>query len=143
MLDVLAASRSPVVCSRAAAGRLSDVPGNLSDEMIEAIAAHGGVITVTFDRARLLPPGAPRPAKVSDIVDHIEYLMKLARPSGVGIGSCFGGGGGVRGCADPGGMLNLTIELLRRGMGGLALEEIWGANLMRVFKQALVGAGDR
>lgn len=134
VLDVLAASQAPVLCSRAAARALSDVPGNLSDGAIEAIAARGGVVAVTFDRAQLLPPGTSRRAEVSDIADHIEYLMKRARPSGVGIGSGFGAGGGVRGCTDPGGMLNLTVELLRRGTSEQALEAVWGGNIMRVLK---------
>jgi membrane dipeptidase len=143
ILDVLAASRAPVICSGAAARALSDVPGNLPDGTIRAIAAHGGVIAVTFDEARLLPPGTMRRAQVSDIADHIEYLMKLARPSGVGIGSGFGGGGGVRGCEDPSGMLNLTVELLRRGVSEQALEAIWGGNIMRVLEQAMAGDGDK
>jgi len=143
VLDVLAASRAPVLCSRAAARALSEAPGNLSDGTIEAIAARGGVVAVTFDRARLLTPGTTRRAKVSDIADHIEYLMKLARPSGVGIGSGFGAGGGVRGCADPAGMLNLTVELLRRGMSEQELEAVWGGNVMRVFKAATDLSGVR
>jgi membrane dipeptidase len=143
-LDVLAASRAPVLCSRGAARALSDAPGSLSDRMIEAIAARGGVVAVTFDPARLLPPGTARRAKVADIADQIEYLMKLARPSGVGIGSDFGAGGGVQGCADPGGLLSLTIELLRRGTSEQALEAVWGGNIMRAFRSvADISAGKR
>ena len=140
---VLAASRAPIVCSRAGASRLSGVPGNLSDGMITAIAAHEGVILVTFDPARLVPPERPRRAGVSDIAEHVEYVMKLAGPESVGIGSCFGGGGGVPGCRNTSEMLELTIELLRRGHAEKTVEAVWGGNIMSVFKRVAGGAGNR
>lgn len=135
ILDVLAASRAPVVCTRAAARALSDVPGNLADGTIEAIAARGGVIMVTFDPAALVPSSAGRRSRVSDIADHIEHVAKLARWSGVGIGSGFGGGDGTSGGPDETEMLNVTVELLRRGLGEHALEAVWGRNFMRVLSE--------
>ena len=143
ILDVLAASRAPIVCTRAAARALSDAPGNLSDAAIEAIAARGGVMNVTFDPAALVPPESSRRAEVSDIADHIEHMIKRAGAEGVGIGSCFGSGGGVAGCEDAGGMLAVTIELLRRGHGEQAIEAVWGRNVMRVFRQVMDRAGTR
>jgi membrane dipeptidase len=44
--DVLAASRAPIIASHSSARALVDHPRNLSDELIRAIAAKGGVIQV-------------------------------------------------------------------------------------------------
>jgi microsomal dipeptidase-like Zn-dependent dipeptidase len=108
--------------------------------MITAIAARYGVILIAFDPARLVPPERPRRAGVSNIAEHVEYVMKLAGPESVGIGSCFGGGGGVPGCRNTGEILELTIELLRRGHAEATVEAVWGGNIMSVFKRVAGGA---
>jgi membrane dipeptidase len=134
--DVLASSRAPVVCSRGAALALCDAPGNLAEGTIAAIAAAGGVVLIPFNPDRLAPPGSSRRAGIADIAAHIGHVSKLAGPEAVGIGSDFGGGGGVRGCRDAAEIMGLSVELLRRGAGEHELEAIWGGNIMRVFKQA-------
>lgn len=130
--DVLASSRAPVIVTHGAARAICDRPGNLSDGMIRAVAEKGGVVLVSFDPARLVPGGRAARAAVAD---HIRYLVGIAGAAGVGIGSCFGGGGGVSGCRDAGDMLNLTVEMLRRGIGEYDFEAIWGGNIMRVFRE--------
>ena len=44
--DVLAASRAPIIASHSSARALVDHPRNLADDLLRAIAAHGGVIQV-------------------------------------------------------------------------------------------------
>ena len=134
--DVLAASRAPVVCSGGAALALCDAPANLADGTIAAIAAAGGVVLIPFDPDRLIPPGSSQHAGIADIAAHLGHVSKLVGPEAVGIGSNFGGGGGVRGCRDAAEVIGLSVELLRRGMGEHEIEAIWGGNVMRVFKQA-------
>lgn len=134
--DVLAASRAPVIVSRAAARALCDRPGNLSDAAIRAVRQAGGVILVSMDPARLVGEGRARRATVDDVVDHVEHVVRVAGVESVGIGSGFGEGGGVSGCRDTRRILNVTVELLRRGWNEYAVEMAWGGNLMRVFKQA-------
>jgi membrane dipeptidase len=57
--DVLATSRAPVIASHSACRALCDHPRNLSDELLRAIAADGGVVGINFypgfldDAARL------------------------------------------------------------------------------------------
>jgi membrane dipeptidase len=133
--DVLAVSRAPVIVSHSAARVLCDRPENMTDAMIRALAEKGGVILICFIPERLVQPKIKARASIQDIVDHIDHVTRLAGVEGVGIGSAFDGGGGVSGCGDVGEMLNLTIELLRRGYGENAVEAIWGGNVMRVFKQ--------
>jgi membrane dipeptidase len=140
--SVLRESPSPIVVSRAAARALCDRPGNLSDELIREIGENGGVILVPFEPARLRPVNQSGRAAIVDIVDHIEHIARVAGVDVVGIGSGFGAGGGVADCRDPGDILGLTMELLRRGFGENQVERIWGGNLMRLFKQVETAAGE-
>jgi membrane dipeptidase len=141
--DVLKTSRAPAIVSHTAARTISGRLEDLSDRMIRALADRGGVAMISMEAERLLPKGrgaAARPG-LSDMADHIDLVAGLSENEAVGIGSAFGRGGGVAGCRDPGEILNLTLELLRRGYSDHDLEEIWGGNLMRVFRQVRMLAG--
>ncbi|MDP1623518.1 MAG: dipeptidase [Bacteroidales bacterium] len=74
-------------------------------------------------------------ASVSDVVDHIDHIVKVAGISHVGIGTDFDGGGGVDGCFDVSEIGNITLELVRRGYSKNEIRKIWGGNLMRVMKK--------
>jgi membrane dipeptidase len=73
-------------------------------------------------------------ATVSDVVDHIDHIVKVAGIRHVGIGTDFDGGGAVAGCEDVSEMGNITLELLRRGYSSREIRLIWGKNLLRVMK---------
>jgi membrane dipeptidase len=77
----------------------------------------------------------PIRATVSDLVDHIDYVVKKIGIDYVGIGSDFDGGGAINGCNDASEMINITVELLRRGYNKKEIEKIWGKNFLRVFKE--------
>jgi membrane dipeptidase len=51
--DVLAVSRAPLIASHSSCRALCDAPRNMSDEMIKALAAKGGVIQINFHVAFL------------------------------------------------------------------------------------------
>lgn len=74
-------------------------------------------------------------AKVKDVVDHIDHIVKVAGINHVGIGTDFDGGGGVEDCYDVSEMANITIELVKRGYTEEEIEKIWGGNFMRVFRE--------
>ncbi len=74
-------------------------------------------------------------AGVADLVDHIDYAVKLIGVDHVGIASDFHGGGGIDGWADAGETLNVTKELLRRGYSQADIARLWGGNLMRVMDE--------
>lgn len=80
-------------------------------------------------------------AKVSDVVDHIDHIVKVAGIDHVGIGTDFDGGGGVTGCLDVSEMANITRELLERGYSVNDIRKIWGGNLMRVLEENIKMAG--
>ena len=74
-------------------------------------------------------------ATVTDVADHIDYMVKVAGIDHVGIGCDFDGGGGIEGVFDASEVMNITIELVRRGYSEEAIEKIWGKNVMRVFEE--------
>ncbi len=76
-------------------------------------------------------------ATVEDLVNHIDYVVKLIGIDYVGIGSDFDGGGELDGCYDVTEIRNITRELIRRGYGEKEIEKIWGGNIMRVFKKVV------
>lgn len=74
-------------------------------------------------------------ATLKDVVDHIDYIVKLIGVDYVGIGSDFDGGGGLNGLMDASDMGNITTELIKRGYSEKDIKKIWGENFMRVFKE--------
>ena len=79
-------------------------------------------------------PGEP-PATVKDLVDHIDYVVKLLGIDHVGIASDFDGGGGIVGWNDASETVNVTIELVRRGYTEAQIEKLWSGNLLRVMDE--------
>ena len=75
------------------------------------------------------------PATVKHVADHIDHIVKVAGIDHVGIGCDFDGGGGIEGIFDASEVMNITIELVRRGYSEEEIEKIWGGNLIRVFKE--------
>ncbi|PLX04057.1 MAG: membrane dipeptidase [Marinilabiliales bacterium] len=73
-------------------------------------------------------------ATVSQLVDHIDHIVKIGGIDHAGIGTDFDGGGGIEGCYDVAEMPNITEELVRRGYSDEDIRKIWGGNFMRVFK---------
>lgn len=46
--DVLAVSKAPIIASHSSSRALVDIPRNLSDDMLRAVARNGGVVNVAF-----------------------------------------------------------------------------------------------
>ncbi len=76
-------------------------------------------------------------AALKELVNHIDYIVKLIGIDHVGIGTDFDGGGGVEGCDDVTQLPRVTEELLRRGYSEDDIKKIWGGNLMRVFSRVI------
>ena len=73
-------------------------------------------------------------ATVGHVVDHIDHMVSVAGIDHVGIGCDFDGGGGIDGVFDASEVMNITIELVRRGYSEEDIEKIWGKIVMRVFE---------
>ncbi len=75
------------------------------------------------------------PASVDDLVDHVDYAVRLIGVDHVGISSDFGGGGGVLGWSSANETANVTAELERRGYSAEDIAKIWSGNLLRVWRE--------
>lgn len=75
------------------------------------------------------------PADVSTFVDHIDYIANLIGVDHVGVGTDFDGGGGIPGFNDASEALNVTVELVKRGYSDDDIKQIWGGNLLRVWRE--------
>lgn len=130
--DALDISRVPIVCSHSNCKALCDVPRNLTDDQLRALAAKGGVAHTTLYGGFLRKDGE---ASVLDAVDHLEHAIRIMGIDHVGIGTDFDGDGGIRGMADSSELINFTIRLLRRKYSERDIEKIWGGNWLRVMAQ--------
>ena len=84
----------------------------------------------------------PEPVSVSDLVDHIDYLVELIGLEHVGISSDFDGGGGVTGWNDASETFNVTLELVRRGYTEEEIGMLWSGNLLRVLDEVQAVAAE-
>lgn len=129
--DVLELSQHPIIASHSSVKAISDHPRNLSDKLIKAIADKGGVIQIGLYKYFINKAGR---ADVKKAVDHIDHIVHLTGIDHVGIGSDFDGGGELIGLKDVTEIIQITIELLRRGYTEEAIAKIWGGNFMRVME---------
>lgn len=72
---------------------------------------------------------------LTDFVNHIDHVVKIAGINHVGIGSDFDGGGGLTGCPDVSWYPAITGELMKRGYNEKEIRKIWGGNFFRVFRK--------
>jgi membrane dipeptidase len=77
-------------------------------------------------------PPPPR-ANVKDMVNHIDYAVKLIGIDHVGISSDFDGGGGIDGWNSAAEAFNVTLELVKRGYTEEQIGKLWSGNLLRVW----------
>lgn len=131
--DALDISSTPIVCSHSNCKALCDVPRNLSDDQLRALAAKGGVAQITLYHGFLRNDS--QEATVLDAIAHLEHAIDIMGIEHVGIGTDFDGDGGVRGFADSSEMINFTLHLLRRRYSDDDIARIWGGNWLRVMSE--------
>jgi membrane dipeptidase len=157
--DALEVTGAPIIASHSSARALVPQPRNLSDDMLRAIGANGGVVMINFMGMVLDPDkntlqfildlllhGGSTGVSVSDVVDHIEHVVEVAGIEHVGLGSDFDGSPriffpvGLRDVAD---FPTITLELLRRGYNAEQIRMILGENFLRVLTAAEATAVER
>lgn len=130
--DALEISRHPIVCSHSNCKALCDVPRNLTDDQLRALAAKDGVAHVTLYHGFVKKEGE---ASILDAITHLEHAIQIMGIDHVGLGTDFDGDGGISGIADSSEMINFTIQLLRRRYSIEDITKIWGGNWLRVMAQ--------
>jgi microsomal dipeptidase-like Zn-dependent dipeptidase len=162
-LQAIALSKAPVIASHSAVRALVDHNRNLDDEQLVALKTNGGVVQIVAYAGYLkagahsgrapirnavaagtvaacpIEPASAKPLSVEgrpgvkELVDHIDYAVKLIGVDHVGIASDFDGGGGIEGWDSAADTVNVTIELVRRGYSEDDIAKLWGRNLLRVW----------
>ena len=130
--DALDISRTPIVCSHSSSRALCDVPRNLTDDQMHALAAKGGVAQTTLYHGFLCKDGE---ADIRDAIAHLEHAIDVMGIDHVGLGTDFDGDGGIRGLADSSELIHFTQQLLRRRYSEADIAKIWGGNWLRVMQQ--------
>jgi membrane dipeptidase len=148
-LDVLSLAERPVVATHSNAKSVCDSPRNLSDEVIDGIAAAGGVIGVVAFPAFV---AAENPT-LDKLIDHVVYIADRVGPQHVGIGTDFADEDeedfdfygydpryyprppwtwptGIAWWED---ISNIPDALARRGFSESEIAGIMGENFLRVF----------
>jgi membrane dipeptidase len=139
--DALEASSAPIIASHSSCRAISNVPRNMTDEMIKALAAKGGVIQINFNCAFLSQQAADDKtektrAKLSDVVANIEHVKQIAGIEAVGLGTDFDGIECTpEGLDDVSKFPNLTRALLEKGYTPAEIRKIYGGNILRVMRQ--------
>ena len=131
--DILATSTKPIIASHSGAYTICNNSRNLSDTLIQAIAARGGVVGIVFYPYYLT---GSRSASLENVIQHIDYIKRL-----VGNVDCISLGSDFDGIeVTPTGLENvtkfpaITEALLQRGYSRQDVRKILGENFMRVFR---------
>ena len=142
--DLLEATRGPVIASHSNCRAI--VPGErqISDGMIRAIAARGGVIGINFFDRFLIPPSENRPrrATLADVTNHIRHICDLTGSAEhVGLGTDMDGGLGreqipveIQTSAD---LPRVADALASAGFSDADIAAIMGGNWARFFRRNL------
>ncbi|WP_309602874.1 membrane dipeptidase [Sphingomonas sp.] len=83
MAEGAAQAKRPLVISHTGARAVTDHPRNTADSTIKAVADKGGVVGVYF--MPFLRIGSP--ARLEDVVAHVEHVARVAGEDHVGIGT--------------------------------------------------------
>ena len=132
--DVLKYSNAPIVATHTSCRELCSHVRNMPDDLIKALAKMGGVMQICLYNWFLANDGN---ADLDTIINHICHTVDVAGINAVGIGSDFDGGGGVPGCNHTAQLINITIELLRKGFSTDDVAKIMGANFLNVWKSII------
>lgn len=145
--DVIETTEAPVIASHSSCRALTNVPRNMTDDMLRALAKNGGVIMINFYNGFIntdyAKPGDPMPTKSAQtatmemLMAHFEHAIKVAGIDHVGIGSDFDGVDGLLppGMEDVSKLPTITYELLKRGYSEADVKKVLGGNLLRVLAE--------
>lgn len=162
--DAIRTTRKPVLASHSSSRALTNVPRNMTDAMLRAVAQNGGAACVNFGASFLDEAfheresaiwAKPRPADrlaawrqvradgarltprvpLSRLIDHIEHMVKVAGVDHVCLGSDFDGMPALPvGVENVGKLPAITAALRARGMSPEDVEKILGGNVLRVME---------
>lgn len=135
--DVAKTSDQPLIASHSNAHALTGVARNLTDRQMDAIKESHGLVGLNY-AVTMLRPDARDDAKtpLSDMVRHIDYMVKRMGIDCVALGSDFDGATVPAEIADAAGNQNLVAALKAAGYSEEELAKMCRENWLRVLAQA-------
>jgi membrane dipeptidase len=144
--DAMETSKAPLVASHSSMRALSGHPRNMTDDMVKALAAKGGVVMINYYTEFLsddlhqailkkVPPAELPRVSWERIVDHIDHAVKLVGATHVGLGSDFDGSTVPDGMEDVSKLPKITAALLAKGYSETDVRNILGENILRLLDQ--------
>ena len=128
--DAIHLSKLPLIASHSGASVIKPHVRNLTDEQLKAIAEKDGVINVVFCRYFI----GDENAGVSELVDHIDHIVKTVGIRHVGLGSDFDGATMPVDLQDISQVGKIIETLESRGYQSDDIGFILGGNNLRVLK---------
>src|SRR6201996_9270766 len=147
--DALETSQAPLIASHSSARAITNVPRNMTDDMIKALAQKGGVIQINIycpfisQQAADAPKDSSIRATLDDVVAHIDHVRQVAGIDAIGLGTDFDGiSCAPLGLDDVSMFPNLTRALLEKGYSPADIKKIYGGNTLRLMRQVEKVAGE-
>ena len=142
-LEVIECSRAPVWASHSNTRALANVPRNLSEAVLAALARTGGFVQLTFDHEFLFGTGtAGRDSGATKLVDHLDHMVRRHGLERIGLGSDFiqGSEGKAVGLRDARAFGAIHRELVRRGYDASRIVGIMSGHLIDFFARVRAGS---
>lgn len=132
--DVDKIAEAPYIASHSNAKAICNVPRNLSDQQLKAIADKGGVSGLNFYPSFLTENGK---ASIRNVMEHIDYIMHLTGEDFISLGGDFDGIDSTpEGLSDSSYIVEL-FHRIERTYGRRVADKISHENLLRVLKNVL------
>jgi membrane dipeptidase len=133
--DVVDLFSGPLLSSHTGLRAFYDTPRNLSDNQVQAILSHGGVVGIAACPGIL---SEYERANISLLFRHIDWFVQKFGPEGVGIGSDFGGYSTTCTRFEDHTRFPRLAELFEKaGYPDMAVAGIMGGNWFRFFSRLL------
>jgi membrane dipeptidase len=135
--DVAKTSDQPLVASHSNAHALTPVARNLTDRQLDAIKESRGLVGVNYATAMLRADGrSDADTPLSDMIRHIDYLVKRVGIDCVALGSDFDGATIPEEIGDAAGNQKLIVALRQAGYGEEELTKMASENWLRILASA-------
>src|SRR3954464_9837939 len=162
--DAIRATTKPVLATHSSSRALTNIPRNMTDAMLKAVAANGGAVCVNFGSAflddafhkaedgvwakkrqgppwqtwkqiRADAPALAPPRPLAGLLDHIQHVAKVAGADHTCLGSDFDGVPVTPvGMEDASKLPAITAGLRARGFSPADVEKVLGGNVLRVLQ---------
>ena len=124
--DVLAISRQPLLVSHTGFYGHCPSPRNISDDLMQQIAAKGGLIAVGYWDGAICSPNA------SEIAKAVKYGIELVGIEHIALGSDYDGAVSVP--FDTSELIYLTQAFLDVGLSEFQIKQVMGGNMLRYLQ---------